>query len=71
MKICHLTSAHGEKDVRIYRKECISLSNAGYEVFLVERGKSCEENDVHIIGAGKVPTNRIKRSLGKVNCKGV
>ena len=30
-KACHITSAHGPEDVRVFRKECVSLAKAGYE----------------------------------------
>ncbi len=34
-RICHITTVHSANDTRIYIKECKSLSQAGYEVFLV------------------------------------
>lgn len=34
-KICHLSSVHVGLDSRIFRKECVSLANAGYETHLV------------------------------------
>lgn len=34
-RICHITTVHSANDTRIYIKECQSLSQAGYEVFLV------------------------------------
>ena len=43
VKVCHMTSAHGEEDVRIFHKECVSLANAGYDVYLVECGESREK----------------------------
>ena len=44
IKVCHMTSAHEEEDIRIFRKECVSLAEAGYDVYLVERGESYEKN---------------------------
>ncbi len=35
IKICHLTSVHPALDNRIFYKECVSLSNAGYNVTLI------------------------------------
>ncbi|WP_136415596.1 glycosyltransferase [Herbaspirillum sp. ST 5-3] len=34
-KICHISSVHRGLDIRIFRKECISLANAGYDTHLV------------------------------------
>ena len=60
-KVCHITSAHGPEDVRIFHKECVSLAKAGYETYLVQRGKSYEKNGVHIVGFGEVTGGRLKR----------
>lgn len=56
-----MTSAHGVEDVRIFHKECVSLAQAGYEVYLVERGESYDKNGVHIVGVGEMPGGRLKR----------
>lgn len=60
-KVCHMTSAHAPEDPRIFYKECTSLAQAGYEVYLVERGESYEKNGVHIVGVGAPPAGRLKR----------
>lgn len=60
-KVCHITSAHGPEDVRIFHKECVSLAKAGYETYLVQRGGSYEKNGVHIVGFGEVTGGRLKR----------
>lgn len=61
IRVCHMTSAHEAEDTRIFHKECVSLVKAGYEVYLVERGKSYEKNGVHIVGVGDIPASRRKR----------
>ncbi len=62
IRICHFTSVHDAHDDRIYLKECISLQDAGYKVFIVAKGKSKAENGIQIIGCGK-PKNRAERVL--------
>lgn len=62
-KVCHVTSAHPPRDVRIFRKECSSLARAGYDVYLVEQGDSGEENGVHLVGVGR-PSGRLNRMTG-------
>lgn len=61
--VCHVTNAHGEEDDRIFLKECISLANNGYDVYLVERGNTYDKDGVHIIGLGLIPENRLKRMI--------
>ena len=61
MKVCHMTSAHPPEDVRIFYKECVSLANAGYDVYLVAKGESYEKNGVHIIGVGQPSGGRLSR----------
>ncbi|MGN1158072.1 MAG: glycosyltransferase [Agathobacter sp.] len=63
IKVCHITSAHLPEDVRIFDKECISLANNGYDLYLVEQGNSYEKSKVKIIGYGEQSSNRIGRML--------
>lgn len=63
IKVCHMTSAHNTNDVRIFIKECSSLAKYGYDVYLVGKGKSREENGVHVIGFGNPAASRYKRML--------
>lgn len=65
-KICHVTSVHPHLDVRIFRKECVSLAKSGYDVTLVEIGSESTTDNiqgVHIIGVKFTPKNRIDRIL--------
>ncbi len=59
--ICHVTSVHPRYDVRIFIKECVSLSSR-YNVFLiVADGKGDErKNNITILDVGK-PKSRLKR----------
>ena len=61
VKICHMTSAHPKEDVRIFHKECTSLAQSGYEVYLVEHGETYDKNGVHIVGTGEMPRKRFRR----------
>lgn len=61
IKVCHMTSAHPAEDVRIFHKECVSLARAGYDVYLVQRGESCEKQGVHLVGIGQIPPGRMSR----------
>ena len=60
-KVCHMTSVHSAKDVRIFHKECVSLAKAGYEVYLVAPGDSFEKQGVHIIGVVEPSGGRLSR----------
>lgn len=54
-RVCHVTSVHSSDDARIFHKECISLSQAGYEVWLVAPGASRTESGIKVIGCGDKP----------------
>lgn len=61
IRVCHITSAHGIEDARIFNKECVSIAQYNYDVYLVERGGSYEKQGVKIVGIGHVSSNRILR----------
>lgn len=61
IKVCHMALGHWPEDVRIFRKECISLARSGYEVYLVQTGDSYVKDGVHIVGIGEAYQNRRKR----------
>jgi glycosyltransferase involved in cell wall biosynthesis len=64
-KVCHITSAHPRHDGRILRKQCVTLSNNGYDVTLLvndDEGNAVFDK-VSIISAGFSPRNRFDRLL--------
>ncbi|MCG3166586.1 MAG: D-inositol-3-phosphate glycosyltransferase [Bacteroidia bacterium] len=75
VKVCHFTSAHPRYDIRIFIKECKSLSAAGYDVTLVVAdGKGNETNSgVRIIDAGKSNgrLSRMTRTVWRVYKKAI
>ena len=62
MKVCHITTAHNSKDVRIFHKECKSLAKAGYQVTLIViNGDSFKEDGVEVIGVSCKFSGRLQR----------
>lgn len=63
IRVCHMTSAHNQTDIRIFEKECISLASNGYEVHLIAPGETVKKGNVLIHGIGNRPDKRWKRML--------
>ncbi|MDD4493823.1 MAG: glycosyltransferase [Eubacteriales bacterium] len=63
IKVCHLTSTHGNHDQRILIKECVSLSKAGYEVYQVAQGEDGEFEGIHLIGTGETKKGAYNRLI--------
>ena len=62
VKVCHVTSVHHAKDVRIFHKECASLAKV-YDVYLIAPNVENEvDKGVHIVGV-ELPESRLKRLL--------
>lgn len=54
IKICHLTSAHPPYDIRIFHKECVSIAEQGFSVYLICAGAENEvKKGVNILGVKK------------------
>lgn len=73
IRVVHLTSAHSRYDTRIFLKECISLTNAGYETHLVVadgKGDEVIKNvAIHDAGASKGRLDRMRHAPGRVLTK--
>ncbi len=63
MKVCHISTVHDPFDGRIFHKECKSLADAGFEVYLVAAHDSDEEVDGIRIRAIKRLHHPVKRIL--------
>ncbi|SKA96471.1 Glycosyltransferase involved in cell wall bisynthesis [Caloramator quimbayensis] len=49
-RVCHITTAHIAEDIRIFHKECKTLSQNGYEVYLVANyERETIKDGVHIV----------------------
>lgn len=68
MKIVHIAFMHSEKDIRILLKECISLKNAGHQVYYITANKSgnlleYQYDSVNILTIRVNEKNKLKRYL--------
>jgi hypothetical protein len=62
-RVVHLTTVHPRDDIRIFRKECVSLARAGYDVIqVVGDGQGDAVVDgVRIVDVGPRPAGRLAR----------
>lgn len=62
-RIVHVTTVHPRDDIRIFRKECVSLARAGYEVIQVVGDGQGEAvvDGVRIVDIGARPAGRLAR----------
>ena len=62
-RIVHVTTVHPRDDIRIFRKECVSLARAGYEVVQVVGDGLGEAvvDGVRIVDIGARPAGRLAR----------
>lgn len=63
--ICHITSVHNRYDERIFRRQCVTLSDSGYRVILLVNDGGCDEilHGVNIISVRKEFNNRLLRLI--------
>jgi glycosyltransferase involved in cell wall biosynthesis len=62
-RVVHITTVHPRDDIRIFRKECVSLARAGYAVTQIvgDGGGDALVQGVHIIDIGARPAGRLAR----------
>ena len=66
-RVVHMTSAHSAFDSRIFYKECVSLSRAGYDVIeLTNQPENAVRNGVQVRGLGR-SRSRVHRVLKSCN----
>ena len=64
--IVHLTTVHKPEDIRVFRKECVSLARAGYHVCLVAPAPEDRKADgVDVLATGEA-SGRLKRMTAGV-----
>lgn len=63
MRIAHLTTVHGPGDIRIFHKQCRSLSEAGHDILLVVPHTQDETIDGVRLRALKEPGSRMDRAI--------
>ena len=68
IKVCHISTVHSARDIRVFYKECRTLAENGYDVTYISRGIHDEVVDgVRRLGTGKpITKNKIARmALGR------
>jgi len=64
VKVCHFSSAHPSTDVRVFHKECSSLSSVGFDVHLVVVNEdNSQKNGVSVHGVFSKGESRIFRFI--------
>lgn len=54
IKVCHISDCHSLDDDRVFFKECISLSEHGYEVTYIGIGQSGRRNNIERLGIERI-----------------
>jgi glycosyltransferase involved in cell wall biosynthesis len=74
-RVCHLSSVHRGLDIRIFRKECVSLARAGYETHLVIGATGTEVAEaarldvmVHPTGCDMAASRIVRMSSQALHC---
>ena len=65
--VCHITSVHKQDDIRIFLKECRSLSHQFKVSLIVANGSSAIVEDVNIVGVPVNYSGRIQRFIKAVD----
>ena len=67
VKICHITTVHSAFDIRIFYKECVSLTKAGFETHIIAPHLKDEFVNGIFIHSLPKPKNRKERVLKLLN----
>jgi hypothetical protein len=62
VKVCHFSSAHRGLDIRIFRKECVSLAKNGFDVSLVINGDQDDVKKAKACGVKLHPLRYVSES---------
>jgi glycosyltransferase involved in cell wall biosynthesis len=65
-RICHFSSAHQGLDIRIYRKQCLSLARAGFDTHLVIAASAAEIAEAATHGVAVHPLAPARGRLGRI-----
>jgi glycosyltransferase involved in cell wall biosynthesis len=64
LKVCHFSSAHPADDIRIFHKECASLSELGHDVYLVTaQSDNQQHRGVQLVSADSPKRERLGRMI--------
>ena len=63
IKVCHMSSAHPQRDPRIFYKQCSSLAKGGYDTYFVSVGDSFVQNGVKFVGVTAENNSRLSRMI--------
>lgn len=61
-RVCHISSAHRGLDIRIFRKECVSLAAAGYDTHLVINATAADVAEAGAYGVTVHPMTYVPES---------
>lgn len=70
-KVVHFSTVHPASDVRVFRKECLTLRDAGYDVTLFARGEGGLIEGIRVKPVAEHPNRALRVLLGPPQLLGV